>query len=162
MNDAHRVIVVIENKERNPYEVWLLAALFLSSIVALLSTTFEPASIEASLPPISRIIWYLQVAMGTSAVLIGMFWRQPVTSRTIQIAGHMWTGSGALIYGCVLFYYNGLVATMAGLMTVSVALAAVVKAYQLRKQVKTILQSVREQNGASVLSNINGGDRPIV
>lgn len=162
MNDAHRVIIVIENKERNPYEVWLLAALFVSALVALISDAAEPASIEASLPTISRIIWYLQVAMGTAAVLIGMVWRQPITARTIQIAGHMWTGSGALIYGCVLFYYNGLVATTAGLMTISVALAATVKAYQLRKQVKTILRSVREQNGAGVLSKINGGDRTAV
>lgn len=158
MNDAHRVIVFIEEPKRNPYEVWLLAALFVSAAAALIGPSSESPALEQALPHISKIIWYLQVFMGTAAALIGMYWKQPTTGRTIQIAGHLWTGSGAFIYACVLFYYNGLAATMSGLITASVAVAATVKAIQLRRQIKLVLQKVKEQNGAGNLSNFDGGD----
>lgn len=153
----HRIFI-IEEREKNPYEVWVLAALLLSGSLVLLRVTPDPPSIEASLPPFSRLMWNLQLVSGTMAALIGMFWKQPTTSRTIQMAGHLWTGSGAFIYACVLFYYNGLAATLTGLVLVSVVIAALVKTLQLRRQVKFILQKVKEQNGADDASDINGGD----
>lgn len=81
----------------------------------------------------------------------------------MQIAGHVWTGTGALIYGCVLFYYNGIQATLAGLLVGGIVVAALTKALQLRRQIKYVIQKVGEQHGAGHLDNdSNGGEQPIV
>lgn len=155
--DAHRVIVVLEEPNRNPYEVWVLAALFLSGLLFLLGLS-SSQSVSATLPEFSRTMWALQLVTGTAAALIGMFWNQPTVGRTIQIAGHLWTGSGAFIYACVLFYYNGWVATMTGLIVGSITIAAVTKSLQLRRQIKQILRVVKEQNGSGTLNGNGGGD----
>lgn len=157
MSDAHRVIVVIEEPNRNPYEVWLLAALFLSGLLFLLGLSTSK-SVSATLPGFSVTMWSVQLVTGTAAALIGMFWNQPTVGRTIQIAGHLWTGTGALIYACVLFYYNGWAAAMTGLIVGSITIAAVAKSLQLRRQIKQILREVKEQNGSGTLSGIGGGD----
>lgn len=159
MNDAHRVIVIIEEPKRNPYELWLLAALFLSALLSIIGATPESNAMVAALPRFSVLLWYIQVFTGTAVALIGIFWKQPTVGRTIQVAGHLWVGSGAFIYACVLFYYNGLPATMNVLIVASVTVAAIVKVVQLRRQIKQILQKVKEQNGAGDLSSFNGGDR---
>lgn len=158
MGDSHRLIIFIEDREKNPYEVWLLAALLMSGSLFLFGLSPDPPSIEASLPETSRLIWNIQLVSGTFAALIGMFWKQPTISRTIQMAGHLWTGSGAFIYTCVLFYYNGLAATLTGLVLGSVVIAALVKTLQLRRQVKHILQKAKEKNGAYDTNTFNGGD----
>lgn len=155
----HRVIVIIEDPDRNPYEIWLLAALFLSGTVFLLGLTPSPRSVQSALPTISQFLWNVQLVTGTAAGLIGMFWRQPVASRTIQIAGHVWTATGAFIYACVLFYYNGLAATLSGLVIGGIVVAGIVKAIQLRRQIKSIFAQMKEQHGAGNLGDINGGDR---
>lgn len=160
MNDAHRVIVVIEDPERNPYELWLLAALFLSGIVFLLGLSPSPRAVQNALPALSRYLWNIQLVTGTTAVLIGMFWRQPVVARTIQIAGHVWTATGAFIYACVLFYYIGAVATLSILLLLGIAVAGLFKVLQLRRQINQVVSKVKEQHGAGTLDNTNGGDYP--
>lgn len=158
MNDAHRVIVILEEPKRNPYEVWLLAALFLSALLSLIGATPESNAMVRALPRFSLLLWYIQVFTGTAVALIGIYWKQPTLGRTIQIAGHLWVGSGAFIYACVLFYYNGPPATMNVLIVASVTLAALIKVFQLRRQIRQILQKVKEQNGAGDLSAVNGGE----
>lgn len=158
MSDAHRVIVILEEPERNPYELWLLAALLLSSILFLVGLAPTPNSLQRSLPYSSIFLWNLQVATGTAAILIGMFWKLPVVGRTIQIAGHLWVATGALIYACVLFYYNGLQATMAGLIVGGIVVAALTRSIQLRRQISKVIQKIGEQHGSGQLGDISGGD----
>lgn len=158
MKDAHRVIVIFEEPERNPYELWLLGALFLSAMLFLFGFAPTPSSLQKSLPYSSIFVWNMQVATGTAAVLIGIFWKQPAVGMTIQIAGHLWTATGALIYACVLFYYNGAQATMAGLIVGGIAIAAVTKSLQLRRQIRQVIRKIGEQHGAGDMENINGGD----
>lgn len=161
MNDAHRVIVILEEPERNPYELWLLTALFLSGLIYLVGVAPTPNSVQRSLPYLSIVLWNAQIMTGSAAVIIGMFWKQPAVGRTIQIAGHLWTATGAFIYVCVLFYYNGAQATMAGLIVGGIVVAALTKSMQLRRQIKYVIQKVGEQNGAGHLDNvIDGGDQP--
>lgn len=161
MNDAHRVIVIFEEPKRNPYEIWLLVALFISGVIFLLHLSPDPPSVQATLPIFTRQLWSIQLVSGTSAALIGMFWKQAATGRTIQIAGHLWTGTGALIYACVLFYYNGLAATLSGLIVGSITIAAVTKSLQLRGQLMEILRKAKEQHGTGSLYNADGGDQAV-
>lgn len=160
MNDGHRVIVVIENdKYRNPFEMWVLIALCLSSALFLFGLTPQDNSVRQILPYWTTILWAFLLASGTFTALIGMFWKQPAVGRTIQIAGHLWTGTGALIYSAVLLYYIGSPAIMSGLTVGSIALAAVFRARQLRKQIKHILNTIGEQRDAgSLYPSADGGE----
>lgn len=158
MEDAHRIIVIIEEPSRNPYEIWMLGALLLSGILFLLGATPNPRSVQAALPSFSQIMWNVQIITGSVVSLIGIFWKQPIASRTMQIAGHLWVATGALIYALVLYYFAGAQATMSGLIILGVAAAGLTRAIQLRRQVRHIFQKVREQNGAGTLDHINGGD----
>lgn len=158
MKDTRRVIIMMQTtKKPNPYEVWVLAALFLSSTASMLNIVPSPSTIRASLPGPSQFFWNLQLVIGSFLALFGMWLirtklhipmlgNQAALARMIKIAGHLWTGSGALIYACVLFYYAGVQATMPGFIMGSIAIAAAFRAMQLRGQVRHMLQKVGEQD----------------
>lgn len=158
MNDDHRIIVVLEEPNTNPYELWMITAMFISGLVFIVGLAPAPSSLQANLPHTSIFLWNLQLLSGALAIIIGMFWKQPTTGRTIQIAGHVWTATGALIYASVLFYYNGVQAMMAGLIVGGIVVAAVTRALQLQRQIKYIIQKVGERNGAANLDDNSGGD----
>lgn len=160
MSTGHRVVVVIENdKYKNPFEVWVLAALCLSSVLFLLGITPQDNSVAAVLPRWSTLLWAFLLATGTFTALVGMFWKQPAVGRTIQMAGHLWTATGALIYSSVLLYYIGAPAVMSGLTVGSIVIAAVFRVRQLRKQIKQILNKIEEQHDAGGLDIVvDGGE----
>lgn len=158
MDNGHRVVVVIENdKYKNPFELWALIALCLSSALFLFGISPRRNSMAQVLPTWSVYLWAFLLATGTLTALIGMFWKQPAVGRTIQIAGHLWGGTGALIYSAVLLYYIGSPAIMSGLTVGSIAIAAFFRVRQLRRQIKQILKPIKEQQDARSLNTVADG-----
>lgn len=169
MRDTRRVIIVMETPRRpNPYEVWLLIALFISSLAALLNIAPSPSSITSILPEAKIVVWNLQLCSGSALALFGMwllrtkrrlkfFGNQAAIARLIKIAGQVWTGTGALIYCCVIFYYGGTEAMLPGLTIGSVAIAAAFRALQLRGQVGHMLQKVGERDDIDKHSSFADG-----
>lgn len=147
MKEARRVVVVLENQRyRNPFELWVLSALSVSSLLYLLGVSPRNNSVAQVLPEWSTYSWAFMLFTGPLTTLIGMFIKHPTVSRTIQIAGHLWTATGALIYSCVLLYYIGAPAIMSGLTVGSIAVAALFRVRRLRQKIKLILQKIEEQD----------------
>lgn len=160
MPEARRVVIVVESQRyRNPFELWVLAALSLSAGLYLFGVAPQNNSVAQVLPRWSTLLWAFMLFTGPLTTLIGMFMKQPVSSRTIQIAGHLWTATGSLIYSAVLLYYIGAPALMTGLTVGSIAIAAGFRAKRLWWKIKLILQKLEEQEYVSDLDVlVDGGE----
>lgn len=160
MRAARRVLVVIENERyRNPFELWALAALCLSSGLFLFHVSPQNNSVSQVLPEWATYLWAFMLCTGPATTLVGMFIRHPTVSRTIQIAGHLWTATGALIYSSVLLYYIGAPAIMSGLTVGSIAIAAIFRVRRLRRKIKLIHQKLKEQDNVGDMDVfVNGGE----
>lgn len=160
MREARRVIVVIENQRyRNPFELWVLSALCFSSGLFLFGISPKTNSVAQVLPEWSTYLWAFMLFSGPATTIVGLFIRHPTVSRTIQIAGHLWTATGSLIYSCVLLYYIGAPALMTGITVGSIAVAALFRVKRLRRKIALIHQKLKEQDNVNDLDVVvNGGE----
>lgn len=146
MEEGHRVIVVLE-EQHNPFELWVLGALFLSSFLFLLGVAPPPSSVEATVTSdFWRWLWYVQIFSGTVFTLLFEFVLQkfPIARKTLQIAGYYQVAAGCFTYAGAVFFYAGPAGTGSGSLIGFVGIAALFRVYQLSQQIKVIRKRFEE------------------
>lgn len=146
MDRGHRTLVIIE-EERNPFELWVMGALFLSCFLFLLGAAPPPSSVEAAVKEeIWRWLWYLQIFIGTILTLFCTFFLRgkPILRKYLQIFGYLQVASGTFVYAGAVFFYAGAAGTGSGSIIGFVGLACLFRIYQVRQQINKIIKKYEE------------------
>lgn len=143
---GHRKVVIIE-EDRNPFELWVMGALFLSCFLFLIGVAPPPTSVEAAVTSeFWRWLWYVQIFAGTVFVIACTFFfnKWPVLRKQLQVFGYIQVASGTFVYAGAVFFYAGPAGTGSGSLIGCVGLACIFRIYQVRKQINALLKRYEE------------------
>lgn len=159
VNDGRPVIIA---NGKNPFQLALLAATTI--IAALWLFGAESPSLAGLLPGWTLIAWSLVCLLGTLVAQIGIWWRGWLTTGLlIEAAGMIAFGMALAVYAVALFAFTGTKALGAGALTIAIAVGAVWRALQIRRDVRKVHVAVRRGHvvKAAFLSYApNEGDSP--
>jgi hypothetical protein len=127
----------------NPFEAWLFAACAVQG-VALLVGWADPTSIQQALPPLFRTVWAVMLALGGTAVIVGLYWPwDPFTGVEIKRPGLVACAAATLAYSIALLPY-GAAGLMVSVFNASFAVACIVRVRQIARR----MHQAREQLAA--------------
>lgn len=120
---------------RNPFEIFMLAALMVSGVVGLLP--HRPTAIDA-LADEFALTWYLGLVIGGSAALISQWAKSPFGLLMERVT--MWLLSGLMLaYGVGIYVLLGWgVVGVGGALILALGLSCFVRGMQIRRVVKSV------------------------
>jgi len=87
--------------------VVFLTGLMIPSGIALLFGEAAPNSIDALIDPFYRHLWGIILVTGACLVLVGCFWRVPLTGLLVERLGQFILAASAPLYCLTLIGYAG-------------------------------------------------------
>lgn len=125
-------------RPKDPFEIAISFVMLISGIAQVIGSA-TPSSVSLLLPPIVRYIWLFMATVGALGVLVGTFWREPVTGIFIERIGLTAAGWGLVIYGVAVSWASWPASIIAGPLTLILGLAFFWKAHQLSVRIKELL-----------------------
>lgn len=146
MEREHRRVLILD-ENFNPFELWVIGALFLSASLFILGLAPPPSSVEATVTSeFWRWLWHIQIFTGSLCTLVSTFAlrRFPVLRKYLQIFGYIEIAAGTFVYAGAVFFYAGSAGYGAGLLIGCVGLSCLFRAFQVWKQLKLLLSKYEE------------------
>jgi hypothetical protein len=143
---GHRQVYIVD-EERNPFELWVVGALFLSSFLFIIGAAPPPSSVEATVKDeFWRWAWYIQILIGTIFVLFCSFFlnNYPIVRKYLTIGGYVQIASGTFVYAGAVFFFAGAAGTGAGTIIGFIGVACIFRILQIQRQVKNLLDKYKE------------------
>lgn len=136
---------------RHPYQITVL--LFcLAGGVSQLWWEAPPASLAATLPAIAQTLWNISLIagglLGLGAVMMRTY-PQPFLLK-IESAGVLFLASASSVYLIALFTFSGTRAVGAAMYVGAVAFASAIRAWQIRRDAKSLLRALKLQSTVAV------------
>jgi len=142
-----RVFFFDIDQKRNPFEVFLLVACLLASVVNVLGAG-PPNSIRDSLPHWAQYIWEYLLLGGALVALIGLWWpRKKATSYIIEQVGLAAVGNGCAFYGIAVLFFAGPQGVVAAFMALGFGAACLWRYGQIESLLHEAIKE-KEKRGA--------------
>lgn len=87
---------------RHPFQLWVLGALVLAGIGALLGP--DPQSVQSLLPDVVRAMWALSLLFGGTIGLLGAYWKDAATGLLLERSALLFIAGAATAYGLAVLY----------------------------------------------------------
>lgn len=120
---------------RDPFEVWLLAALVLASLAWLLAPNRTDNTVTSALPVWERYMWSAGLFTGASAALAGLLLRSTL-GLVIERVGLSVLGGWCLGYGAAVVGVAGFRGTISAALVLALAIAAGARIRQIGRELR--------------------------
>jgi hypothetical protein len=124
--------------DRHPFEVYLLAISFASSLPAALGIAKVPSSVAQQMPGWYGRAWAVSLTVGCGIALLGLAWHRPpypllsVTGLGLEQVGLTIVGAAAVVYSVAAVTTVGEVAYVPGGMIFAFGLACFAQVLKIR------------------------------
>lgn len=127
---------------RSPFEVAILVACVLTAVLALVTGGDSPVVINTVYGG-GAVLWNWALGLGSIGTLIGMWCKAP-TNYLLERVGMIWLATVFMVYtvALVAVYAENKAAALIGL-TFALALACMVRAYQITRQLAALRQALK-------------------
>jgi len=132
--------------KRNPFEVFLLVACFLSGIINLVGAV-PPASISHTLPHWSQYVWEGLLTGGSAIALFGLWLKKRAISFILEQIGLAAVGNGCAFYGIAVLFYAGAQASFASFVSLAFGAACLWRYGQIESLLHQAIKE-KEKRGA--------------
>lgn len=142
----------------NPFESYLLVICVAQGFAVVFGYT-RPASIDALLPPVLRLVWGSLLLIGGIAAVVGLYWPgDALDSILIKRVGLLAAGGGTLAYGVALMTL-GPPAFIASLFNLCFTLACYVRAAQVTRALNRFRNEMKIIRNAPPIYPSGQGER---
>lgn len=129
---------LVRTGRHQPHEVLLLVFSILGGLAFLLGAD-APSTLERALPAAVVTTWRWSLLVSGTLGLVGCYWRgYVVTGLLIERGAMLMAAATGLLYIVALFSVAGLAAVGAGIYTTAYAVACIIRAGQISRDLRLI------------------------